>query len=145
MTERAKRHPDVPNFDGARLDAIATAFGRRAKALKYHSQKFLCTREVTSVTERFNVDLETLEDRPTQIRLSVWDDGVMWLGAYRAKPRREGGWQIEFRGHGDLARIDPTKVVAAFEETYQQLRGSPADAVNRLRRIWSFAGLSDEA
>jgi len=131
----------MPSFSSTLLDAIAVAVGRRAKALKSHSSKFACTREASGDGERLNVDLETLEDRPTHIRLSVWEDGAAWLGVHQRDTWRRGGWAFQYTGQGDVAHLEPPGIVAMLEETRGIVYGGTrlSDAAERLDALWASA------
>ncbi|MEM7677891.1 MAG: hypothetical protein AAF449_17985, partial [Myxococcota bacterium] len=107
----------MPSFTADALHDRAAAFGRRAKAIKYHAARFSCTRELEDGDERFNIDFESLEKHPTSTRLSSWPDGALWLGVYQSAPRREGGWAFAYSGSGSIASLDAAAVVSIFEQT----------------------------
>jgi hypothetical protein len=147
MSKRAQRHPDVPSFSSTLLDGIAVAVGRRAKALKSYSREFACTREASGNGERLNVDLETLEDRPTHVRLSVWEGGAVWLGVHQRATWRRGGWAFKYTGHGVIAHLEAAAIVAMLEDTRGIVYGGtrPRNAAERLDAIWASAHIEREA
>ncbi len=144
MRKTPHRHPSAPAFDDAFLDRIAVAFGRRAKAIKHVTHRFACTREIEAGdVERLNVDVATLEQRPTQIRLSAWPGGAVWLGVHQPAATSEGGWAFAYTARGNVADLEAADVVRNFEATKSQAYGSGRrpDAPDRIERIWQGAAL----
>src|SRR5215207_1243495 len=78
-----------PIFESLTLDAVAAAFHRRGKAMRYHGE-FSVTREIDAGDERLNVDYSGLAK--LQLRLSVWITGDWWFLACQPQPGRNGGW-----------------------------------------------------
>jgi hypothetical protein len=115
--------PAPPHFESVRLQEIASAMERRGKAIRYHG-RLECSREMEDTGERLNIDFAaTLHFR---VRLSIWADGVFWLGITEPGPRRTGGWAHCYAGHGDLTGLDAHEVLERFEQTIH----SPTEAHN---------------
>lgn len=147
MSKTPHRHPSVPVFDHALLDGIAVALGRRAKAIKCHTRRFACTREIEAGdVERLNIDVETLEDRPTQVRLSVWPSGGLWLGVHQPAAYSQGGWAFAYTATGDIANLEAAEVVRRFEATLSETYSSTRrpDAPERIERVWQGAAMERE-
>jgi hypothetical protein len=130
----------LASFQNQLLSACATAFERRSKALRYHTKRFALERAVgADGDERLNVDVSTLEARPTQVRLSLWPDGAIWFQAAQPGVRAQGGWDFLFSFDGTLGDLPPDELVSMFEsslhETYGQTRAG--DAATRLLALWS--------
>jgi hypothetical protein len=146
MSKRTERHPDVPYFQSTRLDAIAAALGRRAKAIKAHSRKFASTRELTGEGERLDLEMETNEAHPTRLRLSVWEDGAVWLSVHQSDTWRRGGWAFQLTGRGDASQVESTALVAMVEETRAIVYGDARalDVAERIDAIWASAHFQRE-
>ena len=146
MSKHTERHPDVPYFRSIRLDTIAAALGRRAKAIKSHSRRFACAREASGNGERLDVDMETGEAQPTQLRLSVWEDGSVWLSVHQRDTWRRGGWAFQYTGRGGAAHLEARAIVAMLEETCALVYGSTraTDVAERLDATWANAHLERE-
>lgn len=135
------------SFDEVLLDRIAVALGCRAKAIKYHTNRFACAREhEADGEERLNMDVETLEDRPTGVDLSVWPDGAIRLGVHQPSTHSKGGWAFAYKGRGNVLDLEAADVIGMFEETLSQMYGStrPSDAPDRIEQIWKGARLARE-
>ena len=61
-----------------------------------------------------NIQVSLWEGRPTQIRLSIWEDSVFWLGIHQSAKR---GWAFKMEFHGQAESIAPEDIVRMFEET----------------------------
>lgn len=108
-----KAAPQI-QFESAFLTEIVTAFEQRGKAIRYHGELKL-SRDLEESGERLNVDHEGL-DR-CRVRLSIWADGVFWMGMTQPGPRREGGWAFKDEFSGNLRDKNAARVVVRFEET----------------------------
>src|SRR4051812_9061809 len=97
----------TPVFDSALLSSILEAVERRGKAIRYHSS-LECSREVDRDIERLNIDIKG----DSGVRLSVWADGVLWLGITKPHAGRSGGWDINEQFDGRLGEIHPAELVA---------------------------------
>lgn len=115
----------TPTFDSLLLGRILEAVEGRGKAIRYHGT-LECTRQVEQTSERLNIDVVTI-DR-VHLRLSIWPDGVFWLGVFKPGPRRDGGWEIHEQVQGTLVELPPSEIVARLESTMS----SPTDA----QRTW---------
>ena len=130
------RHPDVPGFSTGSLESLASALGRRAKAIKYRASSFKCTRELDERTERLNVLIETYDT--AIIQLAFWSSGDIWLGVHRARLGSNNGWELAFTGRAVVTNTEPAEIVAMLEQTLER----NVDA-ERLLSIWSPIGLSE--
>jgi len=112
-----------PLFESALLHDIASAIERRGKAIRYHG-RLECSRDIEESCERLNVDFAAILH--FHVRLSIWADGVFWLGITAPGPRRTGGWAHSSEAHGQLDGLDAHDVLERFEQTIQ----SPTEANN---------------
>ena len=106
-------------FESALLRQIADGFERRGKAIRYHGE-LECSRAVEDSIERLNVDFTAIVG--CRVRLSVWSDGVLWLGITEPGPRRTGGWAYRNEFHSHLDSLDACSVVERFEQTIHSPR-----------------------
>lgn len=112
-----------PLFESSLLRDIASAIERRGKAIRYHG-RLECSCAIEESGERLNIDFASiLHD---QVRLSVWADGVFWLGITARGPRRRGVRAHRSEAHGHLGQLDAHHVLERFEQTIQ----SPTQASN---------------
>lgn len=134
-----KRKPttpaDWPEFDSALLRDIADAFRLRRKALRYRAG-LSCEREFTETTEgaseRLNIDL-----RDDRIRLSVWEDGILWFRVCVSGTGRNSGWAFLDSFHGDVQDVSPRTLVGMVEATLAIGFGAdPPAERERLRNVW---------
>ena len=114
-----------PLFESALLHGIATAIEGRGKAIRYHG-KLQCSRVVEDSGERLNADFTA--QLHFRVRLSIWADGIFWLGVTVSGPRRSGGWAHCDEFHGQLQSQCAREVLERFEQTIH----SPAEA----RSFW---------
>jgi hypothetical protein len=129
-----------PVFDAPLLQAIAAAFRRRSKSLRYQAG-LSCEREFSEtadgVSERLNLDL-----RPDRgdLRLSVWQDGVMWLRLCVPAPGRNSGWAFLDQFYGSVLDVSPETLVSLTEATIAEpFHPGDTDPVayrERLRTTW---------
>ena len=107
------------------LRDVAREIERRGKAIRYHG-RLECSRDVEDSGERLNIEFSgTLGFR---VRLSIWADGVFWVGVTASGPRRSGGRAHHSEAHGGLIGLDASDVRRRFEQTIH----SPTDAAT----IW---------
>jgi hypothetical protein len=108
--------PLWPRFDAPVLQGIVSAFLRRRKAIRYHSE-LSCERELSKTangaSERLNFDLQPDNGN---LRFSVWDDGVMWLRFCVPGSGRNSGWAFmdEFHGSTTHRSGSPLPLAAVF-------------------------------
>jgi hypothetical protein len=121
----SKKSRGVPSFESALLRDIASAIERRGKAIRYHGE-LKCSRAVEDSIERLNVDFTAISG--FRLRLSVWPDGVLWLGITEPGSKRIGGWKYRDEFHCQLQGLAAQGIVERFEQTIN----SPTDA----RRFW---------
>ena len=128
-----------PHFEAPLLQAIAAAFLRRRRALRYHGS-LECGRETSETPdgaiERLNLD----HGANPQLRLSVWADGAMWLRACSARPGREGGWSFLYHFHGQVNAVSPEEIVRLFEESRLVSYWPEDGRGERLRSLWRVVG-----
>ena len=133
---------DWPTFDSPLLRRIADAFVRRRKAIRYKSKELLFEKELDEQDgrryERLNIQVSRWEQRPTQIRLSIWEDSVLWLGVHQPAKR---GWAFKMEFHGHVEAIAPAEVVGLFEETMSLASevSRSDDSEDGIRELWKEA------
>jgi hypothetical protein len=134
-------HPSVAKFDSSFLRNIASAFASRAKALKYQSSRFVVTRAHSDGNETLNLELDTLEDRPTRLRLIIWADSAMWLAVHQPGPSAQGGWDFSFETNGYIATTSAKELVPLVERTRAIVFGPTraTDAKDAAAAIWTAA------
>ena len=106
--------PAASPFESALLREIASAVERRGKAIRYHGD-LECSRAVEDSIERLNVDFAAILG--FRVRLSIWSDGVLWLGITKPGPKSTGGWAYRDEFHSHLDSLDAHGVVERFEQT----------------------------
>ena len=122
-----------PEFSAPFLSAIADAFLRRGKAIRYQA-KLLIQREIDANEERLNVDYEgTFKLR---LRLSVWITGDWWFLACQQKPGRSRGWLFKHELRGVLGHLRAESIVKSFEDSMLIGYWSPAERLAKLYDIW---------
>jgi hypothetical protein len=85
-----------------------------------------------------NVDVSSIADRPTQVRLSLWPDGALWFRAAQPGTRAHGGWDFLLSFDGTLGDLPPDELVSIFESSLHELGGHVhASAAPRLLALWS--------
>lgn len=132
--------PQWPKFDSPLLQDVAAAFHRRGKAIRYRAG-LSCEREFSETaggaSERLNLDL-----RPGggDLRLTVWEDGVMWLRLCVAAPGRNAGWAFLEQFYGTIQDVSPEALVAMTEATiaapFHPSTSDSQEYRERLRTIW---------
>lgn len=141
MAKRNSVAADWPTFDAPLLQGVAAAFTRRHKAIAYQAC-LSCTREfsesASGTVERLNLDL-----RGGGVRLSVWGDGLMWLGVCVRGPGRNAGWAFQDDFHGDMGDISAEALVSMVETTLSLRFGSDqARERQQLREVWAHVAPS---
>jgi hypothetical protein len=136
--------PGWPVFAAPVLRDVAAAFQRRRKAIGYHG-RLSCGQEfsetATGSHERLNLDYESLPG--LQLRLSLWEDGTLWLRACIRRPGTNQGWAFLDHFYGTWHDLAPSELVENFEATILVCSGAvPAEAGERLRALWRTAGPS---
>jgi hypothetical protein len=139
---KRKRTPpsQEPEFNSPLLREIAEAFLRRRKALRYKA-RFKFEREFSetpeSATERLNLDLQD----DGLLRLSVWEDGVMWFGISVRAPGRNQGWAFQDDFHGSILDVSVQSLVVMVEQSLAvRFRAGVTDRVEyreQLRAVWA--------
>ena len=131
-----------PSFEWLALDAVAAAFRRRGKAIRYHG-KLSVTREIDAGEERLNVDYSGLFK--LQLRLSVWSTGDWWLLACQPRPGRAGGWLFKHELRGELANRVAVVLVKSFEDSMLVGYWSAPEQLTKLQELWQVPRRSAEA
>jgi hypothetical protein len=103
-----------PLFDSPHLHEIASAIEGRGKAIRHHG-KLQCSRFVEDTGERLNIDFTGINR--FRIRLSIWSDGVFWLGITSPGPKRTGGWAHRNELHSKITNLEAHDILARFEQT----------------------------
>ncbi len=138
MTGRSKdlRGRADPAFESARLQSVVAALVARRRAIRYRARSFAIKRGEDTESERLDVDLETIAARPTKLRLSLWPDGLAWLGVSRTRPRASG---IRFAFHAHCGAIAPEVLCALFERSIDAAPDIDAGDAGReaLLAIWA--------
>jgi hypothetical protein len=128
-----------PAFDSSLLQDVAAAFLRRRKAIRYQAA-LSCEREFSetahAVLERLNLDV-----RPGRgdLRLTIWEDGVMWLRLCVANRGRNTGWAFNDQFHGVIHDLSPEALVVMVEATIAEpFDPGSADPENYRERLWTI-------
>ena len=124
----------------ALLATLLRAFERRGKAIRHKTSRLVMTTETepTDGAERLNIDVEAFGRPAVQVRLSIWQDGQLYLGAHRGAPGSRG-WEYAIELTGRLRPRPAVVVVRSFEATLDAVRPGQTGYAERLLRIWSFA------
>jgi hypothetical protein len=141
MTKRTSVTEHWPAFDAPLLQDVATAFARRRKAITY-STDLSCTRESdesdSEVFERLNFDLGSGRPGESNLRLTVWADGVMWLRLCVGAFGRNAGWAFIDHFHGEARDVSAEALVGMVEATLAlRIGDDPASERQQLRAIWA--------
>jgi hypothetical protein len=134
-----------PAFDAPLLQGVVSAFLRRRKAIRYRAEMLSCEREFSETGcgawERLNFDLCPGYG---QLRLSVWDDGTMWLRLCVAGFGRNSGWIFKEEFHGSINDVSPEALLGMIEHTIAEpfLPGYAeySDPIEYRRRLWTIWG-----
>ena len=129
-----------PTFDSSLLQSVASAFLRRRKTMRYQAGLF-CEKEFgetdRGTSERLNFDLHPGNG---DLRLSVWEDGVMWLRLCVSGSGRNSGWAFMEDFHGSINDVSPETLVAMIEKTiatrFRPESSDPTEYREQLRTIW---------
>jgi hypothetical protein len=129
-----------PEFDSPVLQAVAEAFQRRRKALRYQA-KLSCEREFSEMpTGTFERIIFDLKPRNGKLRLSVWEDGEMCISLCVRGDSRKGAWAFADQFHGGIHDVSPATLLAMVEATLADpFQPGVSDIVEyreSLRRIW---------
>ncbi|MGL6075233.1 MAG: hypothetical protein ACRC8S_13830 [Fimbriiglobus sp.] len=135
MEVMATKPPDWPIFETEMLQQYSVAIEKRRKSLRYRAG-LSCEREVTMCPqgnfERLNLALPGCG-----LRLSAWEDGIIWVSVSVAAPGRNAGWAFEDAFHGRLDDISPLALLNMIEATLEIPFGSdPVAERPKLRLIW---------
>ncbi|MCI0457976.1 MAG: hypothetical protein L0Z62_13505 [Gemmataceae bacterium] len=125
-----------PAFDAPLLQAVVAAFLSRRKAIRYHGP-LSCEREFNETEDRTYERLNLDYEGQGKLRLSVWEDGAVWVRACIAGAGSHGGWSFLDSFHGQPHRLAPADLVEKFEATILLCGGGEVpDRSERLRRLW---------
>ena len=91
--------------------------------------------------ERLNIDVALVGSKSTQVRLSIWEDEILWFGVHQLSTKRGGGWAFAYRRHGTVKDLEPATIVAMLEQSLTEVYVVPdsAHAAARLDEIWTRA------
>jgi hypothetical protein len=136
MARKRAKSAAWPVLDSPLLADVAAAFLRRRKAIAYRVGEVSCGREfsesASETFERFNLDL-----CGGHLRLSVWEDGCVWVSVCVRAAGRNAGWAFQDAFHGDARDVSATTLVGMVESTLQLKLGTDSVAGReQLRAIW---------
>jgi hypothetical protein len=120
-------------FETPALAALAAAFHRRGKAIRYHGELSVA-REIEGGDERLDVDHRSV--LKLVLRLSVWDTGEWWFLACQRRPGRTGGWVFKHELRGELDRRPAKAFVKAFEDSMLVAYWPAHEQLAKLREVW---------
>jgi hypothetical protein len=125
-----------PVFESGWLQTVVAAFGARQRAIRHRARSFAITRGEDTESERLDIDLETIAARPTKLRLSLWADGVAWIGVSRTRPGASG---LRFAFHARCEAAEPEALCALFERSLDAIRAIEVagDARDALLAVWA--------
>ena len=124
-----------PIFETPKLAALQGAFACRRTALQHHSRVFECNRQIEKGYERVNFDYTSEQTPLTEIRLSAWSDGVMFLRACQGSKKK--GWIYNVRFYGNLSEVAPEEVVVMFETTLvTSTQSKPSECEGDIWSVW---------
>jgi hypothetical protein len=134
--------PEWPEFAAPVLREVAAAFLRRRKAIRYHG-RLTCGQDVSETAtgsyERLNLDFDGLLG--LQLRLCLWEDGVLWVRACVRRPGTNRGWAFLDHFYGDWRDLAPAELVTKFEATILLCSGAvTVEGNDRLRALWRPTG-----
>jgi hypothetical protein len=126
-----------PAFASSLLQAVAAAFLRRRKAIRYQAA-LSCEREFSetalAVLERLNLDVRRGRG---DLRLTIWEDGIMWLRLCVASRGRNAGWAFNDQVRGVIHDVSPEVLVAMVEATISEpFDPGSSDAEKYRERLW---------
>ena len=124
---------DQPEFQAPVLAALAAAFCRRAKAIRYHGNISLA-REIDADDERLNFDYTGTSK--LHLRLSVWSTGDLWFLACQRGSGRNGGWRFKYQVSGQVADRPPASIVESFEASMLVGHWYAGEQLSKLQKIW---------
>jgi len=135
----------VPSFRDELLNDLANEIAKRARSMKNKADSFRCTRALERHGhERLDLETRTRDDRPTQVKLSIWNDSGIFLGVHKPGDK---GWEFAFRATGDIEDLSSTDVVMKYLQTLHLAQGgalSPNDTT-LLQELWDEAKLERDA
>jgi hypothetical protein len=129
-----------PTFDSSLLQSVASAFIHRRKTIRCQAG-LSCEREYSEkdrgASERLNLDLHPGNG---DLRLSVWQDGGMWLRLCVSGSGRNSGWAFMDEFHGSINDVSPETLVTMIEKTiatrFRPESSDPMEYREQLRTIW---------
>lgn len=131
-----------PIFDSLTLDAVAEAFHRRGKAIRYHG-KFSANRKIDAGDERLDVEHSGLSK--LHMSLSVWSSGDWWFLTSQPRPGRNGGWLFKHELRGELDRLPAEAIVKAFEDSMLVAYWPALEQLAKLQEVWNIPRPAAEA
>jgi hypothetical protein len=135
----AQRHPI---FESLTLDAVAAAFHRRGKAIRYQGD-FSITRKIDAGDERLDIDHRSI--LTLSLRLSAWATGEWWFLACQRRPGRNGGWLFKHELRGELGGLSADAIVKAFQDSMQVAYWPALEQFSKLQEVWRIPRPTAEA
>ena len=117
--------PEFPQFDAEYLGTLTDSFRSRSKAITGHAKGWTISREIDGEYERFIVDADGFHG---QLRLSVYNDGSLWLRLCRGRPKN--GWKFLLTFHGNRGNLETETIVEQF------INSMAYDTADTLLLIW---------
>ena len=117
MTELIMKK-EYPQFISEGLNNVVSEFKRRSKAIKHMGGKIEFSREIEThdglELERLNIDHCSLFSPPDQLRISIWQDLVVY---FRNCQGSKKGWAYNVSFYGDTESVQPHELVKMFESS----------------------------
>lgn len=131
-----------PVFDSLTLNAVADAFHRRGKAIRYHG-KFSAKRKIDAGNERLDVEYSGL--RKLQMSLSLWSTGEWWFLTCQCRPGKNGGWLFKHELRGESGNRPADAIVKSFEDSKLVGYWSADEQLAKLEEVWHLRPRRSEA
>lgn len=122
-----------PVFDSMTLDALADAFHRRGKAIRYRGA-FSTRRTIDAGEER--LDVEYTESGKLRMSLCTWASGEWWFLICQRRPGKLGGWLFKHELRGDSGNRPADAIVKSFEDSRLVGYGCPDEQLAELEEVW---------
>ena len=131
-----------PIFESLTLDAVAVAFHRRGKALRYQGDLSM-TRQIDAGDERLSIHHRSTLD--LSLKFSAWATGEWWFLACQRRPGRNGGWLFKHELRGELDRLCAEGIVKAFEDSRLVAYWPALEQLTKLQEVWHLPRRAAEA
>ena len=110
------RVPLFPEASSGFIQKLLQAFKSRSKAIKHAVVGWTISLNLDDGAERLDQDF--VNSQGHIIRLTAWQDGVMWFRTCKSGPRKLGGWEFSFAFHLFVDDQPVPNIVKAFERSY---------------------------